>query len=192
MARWSGAPTSKAVVRAPDTAGPQTTTPTTSPTPASTPQQVDNAERGDLLVQGLWNRSTSCILDVRVTNTDAPSYLSASTSKVIERQEREKKKKYLEACLEERRHFTPYVVDCFGSLGEEARAVNQRLASKLARKWRVHYSVTMGYVNARISVAILRAVQLCIRGSRVPFRDQGSKVSAWEDGAGLNLFQCDQ
>jgi hypothetical protein len=30
--------------------------------------------------------------------------------KVLEAQDREKKKKYLEACLEQRRHFSPFMV----------------------------------------------------------------------------------
>ena len=103
-----------------------------------------------------------------------------------------KKKKYLQACLDQRRHFTPYVADCFGLLGEEAIAVNQRLAAKLAKKWKTPYTVTAGYVNARLSVAILRAVHQCIRGSRVPFRAQSTKRSTWDDGAGLYLFDCDR
>ena len=32
--------------------------------------------RGDVLIHGLYDRSTSCIIDVRFTDTDQPSYLS--------------------------------------------------------------------------------------------------------------------
>ena len=125
-----------------------------------------------------------------MTNTDAPSYLLLSPTTLLEQQEKEKKKKYLDACLKERKHFSPYVVDYFGLLGEEARAVNKRLAGKLAHKWKAAYSATCGYVNARVSIAIVRAVHLCIRGSRVPFRAASSKLPSWDDGAGLNLFEC--
>ena len=76
-------------------------------------------------------------------------------------------------------------------LGEEAISVNKRLASKLAVKWKSPYSATCGFVNARVSVAILRATHLCLRGSRVPFRHNSTKWSAWDDGAGLGLFRTE-
>ena len=159
---------------------------------SSTPNPYSNDkqfERGDILVHGLYDRSTSCIIDVRVTDTDQPSYLSSTPAKIILKQEREKKKRYLESCLEQRRHFAPYVVDTYGLLGEEAKAFNKRIASKLADKWQSPYSATMGFVNARVSVAIVRATHLCIRGSRVPYRHVSTKGSQWEDGAGLGLLQ---
>ena len=107
----------------------------------------------------------------------------------MSRQENEKKKKYLDACLEQRRHFSPYVCDTYGLLGDEATAVNKNLAKKLATKWNSPYSVTCGFVNARISIAILRATHLCLRGSRVPFRHNSTKWASWDDGAGLGLFK---
>ena len=159
---------------------------------SSTPNPYRNDkqfERGDILVHGLYDRSTSCIIDVRVTDTDQPSYLSSTPAKIILKQEREKKKRYLESCLEQRRHFAPYVVDTYGLLREGAKAFNKRIASKLADKWQSPYSATMGFVNARVSVAIVRATHLCIRGSRVPYRHVSTKRCQWEDGAGLGLLQ---
>jgi hypothetical protein len=44
--------------------------------------------RGDLLIRGLWVRGTDCIIDVRVTNTDAKSNLSKDPAKVLESQEK--------------------------------------------------------------------------------------------------------
>ena len=158
-------------------------------TSRANPPAGKDFERGDVLVHGLFDRNTSCIIDVRVTDTDQPSYLSTTPSKVLKSQERSKKKKYLEACLEQRRHFAPYVVDTYGLLGEEAKSLNKRLGSKLAEKWKSPYSAVMGFVNARVSVAILRATHLCLRGSRVPYRHISTKRSEWDDGAGLNLLR---
>ena len=146
-------------------------------------------ERGDVLIHGLYDRHTSCIIDARVTDTDQPSYLSSTPAKTIAKQEREKKQKYLETCLEQRRHFAPYVVDTYGMLGEEAKAFNKRIGSMLAAKWKSPYSAVMGFVNARVSIAILRATHLCLRGSRVPYRHISTKRSDWDDGAGLGMFQ---
>jgi hypothetical protein len=50
------------------------------------------------------------------------------------------------------------------------------------------YSVVREFVNARINLAILRATNLCIRGSRVPASKMSKQVQ-WHDGAGLGLFE---
>ena len=122
-------------------------------------------KRGEILIQGFWARGTDCILDVRVTDTDAKSYCKRLPAKVLETHEKEKKRKYLGACLERRRHFTPFVCSVDGLLGREATIFSKRPAAKLAVKWQRTYSEVCGYVNARLSIAIVRATHLCIRGS---------------------------
>jgi hypothetical protein len=57
-------------------------------------------------------------------------------------------------------------------------------------KWERPYSVVRGFVSARMSVAIVRATHLCLRGSRVPL-SQISRRPQWEDRAGLGLFKTD-
>jgi hypothetical protein len=46
--------------------------------------------RGDILVRGFWECGTDCIIDVRVTDTDAKSNLSKDPAKVLEAHENEK------------------------------------------------------------------------------------------------------
>jgi hypothetical protein len=123
-------------------------------------------ERGDLLIRGFWTAGTDCILDVRVTDTDSKSCCKRTPFKVLESQEKEKKRKYLGACLENRRHFTPFVLSVDGLLGREAKTFAKRLAVKLAGKWQKPYSQVCGYVKARLSTAAVRATHLCLRGSR--------------------------
>ena len=145
-------------------------------------------ERGDLLVRGLWARGTDCIIDVRVTDTDCKSQRSKDPMKVLENHEKEKKKKYLGPCLEQRRHFTPFVVSTDGLIGKEAKTLLRKLSSMIAEKSGKPYSQVCGYVNARVSIAIVRATHLCIRGSRVPTSQMSNRRPVWEDGAGLGLF----
>jgi hypothetical protein len=63
-------------------------------------------ERCDLQIRGFWARGADCILDVGVTDTDvtdtdAKSYCKRAPAKVLEQEEeKEKKRKYLEACLD--------------------------------------------------------------------------------------------
>ena len=144
-------------------------------------------ERGDVLVRGLWERSTDCILDVRVTDTDAKSYRAKSPKNVLAAQENSKKKKYLAPCLAQRRHFTPFVVSCDGLLGKEANHVLKNLASHLAHKSERPYSVVCAFMRARMSIAIVRATHMCLRGSRIP-TSQMSHRPTWFGHGGLGLF----
>jgi hypothetical protein len=146
-------------------------------------------ERGDVLIRGLWARGTDCIIDVRVTNLDAKSNISRDPDKVLEAHEKEKRKKYLKPCLDQRRHFSPFVVSTDGLLGKEAKTLLKKLSSVLSVKWGKPYSEVCGYVNARMSIAIVRATHLCLRGSRVPASRMSNRRPQWEDKAGLSLFR---
>jgi hypothetical protein len=148
-----------------------------------------NEDRGDILIRGLWARGTDCIIDVRITDVDAKSNRSKAPVKVLATHEREKKKKYLEACLEQRRHFSPFVVSTDGLLGKEAKTLLKKLSAQLAEKWEKPYSQVCGYVNARMSIAVVRATHLCLRGSRIPTSKMSRRLPQWEDKAGLGLFR---
>jgi hypothetical protein len=128
------------------------------------------------------------VVDVRVTDTDAKSYQSKTPAKVLEQHERAKKKKYLQPCLERRKHFTPFVVSADGLKGKEAKTMLKRISALLAKKWDKPYSVVCGYVNSRMSIAIVRASHLCLRGSRVPAGLISHRRPQWFDGAGLGLY----
>jgi hypothetical protein len=108
---------------------------------------------------------------------------------VLEVHEREKKKKYLEACLEQRRHFSPFVASTDGLLGKESPTLLKKLSELLTEKWEKPYSEIGGYVNARMSIAMVRATHLCLRGSRIPTSQMSNRRPQWEDKAGLRLFQ---
>ena len=145
--------------------------------------------RGDLLLRGFWGRGIDCIIDVRVTDNDAKSNISKDPAKVLDAHEKEKKRKYLKSCLEQRRHFTPFVVSTDGLIGKEAKTLLKKLSSLLADKWEKPYSVVCGYVNAQLSIAIVRATHHCLRGSRIPTSQMSDRRPQWEDKAGLGLFR---
>jgi hypothetical protein len=149
----------------------------------------DNDNKGDVLIRGLWEKGTDCIIDVRVTDTDAPSYIKTSPAKALETAERAKKKKHLQACLDQRRHFSPFVVSVDGLLGKEAKTILKVLASKMATKAGKPYSSVMGFVRARFSIAMVRATHICLRGSRTPTSRMSTRRPLWEDGAGIALLK---
>ena len=50
------------------------------------------------------------LFNIRVTDTDAQSYLNHPTKEMLETAENEKKKKYSKACAERRGSFTPLCI----------------------------------------------------------------------------------
>jgi hypothetical protein len=98
-----------------------------------------------------------CIIKVYVTNTDTKSNQSRDPTKVLEMHEWEKKKKYFKASLEQRHHFTPFMVSTDGLIDKEAKTLLKKLSSLLAEKWEKSYAKVCGYVNAQMSIAIVGA-----------------------------------
>ena len=118
-----------------------------------------------------------------VIDTDAQSYASRTVDAVLCSAEQEKKRKY--SAVEDRRaSFTPFVVSVDGVLGHDAQHLMKRLCDQIAVKWEKSHSEVMGWVRARMAFAILRATNLCLRGSRVKWRSG----HGMDDGAGLPHF----
>ena len=142
--------------------------------------------RGDVAVHGFWRRGATAIFDVRVTDTDAPYHRGQAPHKILAKQEREKKDKYVDACLARRRTFTPLVFSVDGLRGGEASAATKRLASRLSAKWKRTYSEVCGFVRSRLSITLVRTTSLCLRGARYP--TARANHATWDSGAGLSLY----
>ena len=91
------------------------------------------------MLRDLWQNGTYNVHNMRVVNTDAKSYWEKSLQKYLEEAEKSEKKMYLEHCLQQRIHFSPFVASVDGLLGVEATATLKRIASCLASKWRQSY-----------------------------------------------------
>jgi hypothetical protein len=135
------------------------------------------------------SKGTDCILDVRVTDTDATSYALKPSDKVLEAAEKLKKKKYLQACLEHRRHFTPFVVSVNGILGKYANTFLKVLAVHTATEAGKSYSNAMGHLRARMIIVIVRATHVCLRGSHIPTSQMCNRRPQWDDLAGMALLK---
>ena len=97
---------------------------------------------------------------MRVVNTDALTHHLKEPEKCLHKAEKGKKKMYMEACLQQRRHFSPFVASVEGLLGVEATATLKRIAIRLSTKWKKSYSKTCGYVKSTIAITLVRATQL--------------------------------
>ena len=143
-------------------AGPRDSTTSGTSPPEATEQ------KGDLLIRDLWANGTDSVYDMRVVNTDAKSYWGRTPAKCLEEAEKGKKKMYLEACLQQRQHFSPFVASVDGLFRVEATYTLKRIASSLASKWKQPYLKTCGYITSSITITLVRAMHRCIRGLRVP------------------------
>ncbi len=86
--------------------------------------------------------------------------------------------------MEERRgSFIPFVVSVDGYMGKEADMSLRRLADVLIGKWEKRYSSVIDWIRAYMSFAVIRATNLCLRGSRMKWRSIHGP--GFEDGGGL-------
>ena len=72
--------------------------------------------------KNLWQQGTDSVHDMRVVNTDRPTHKKKYPEKCLHEAERGKKKIYLEACLQQRWHFSPFVASVDGLLVVEVTA----------------------------------------------------------------------
>ena len=92
-----------------------------------TPAEV-SALVADLGIRGVCLPQTEALLDIRVTDADAPSYLTRSVGSVLAMAEEEKKQKFVSAVEARRGSFSPFVVMVDGVMGPEAVLFLRRLA----------------------------------------------------------------
>ena len=136
------------------------------------------ALRADLLIRGVWSPQETASFDIRVRDTEAKSYSNRNPEDVLESCADEKRRKYSKACHEKHIAFTPLIFSVDGMMARESKIFLRRLADRLATKWDKPYSIIMNWVKLRLNFAILRASNLCIRGTRSKWRS-----FRYEDGA---------
>ena len=82
--------------------------------------------------------------------------------------------------------FTPLSFSVLGLQGKECRAAVKCLGAKLADKWKRPYSMTVGFVNSRLAVALVRAASHCLRGTRDP--TSRPTQPTWDGGAAIAQY----
>ena len=171
----------------------------------ATATSSDPGLRLDLGIRAVWQPQVEALFDVRVIDTDAPSHCHRAPNAILESSSLEKKRMYKKA-VEDRRGtftpfvlsvdgllhkeashfltFTPFVLSVDGLLHKEASHFLKHMATALSSKWDKTYSITSSYVRSRLAFAGVRAVSLCLRGSRTKWRSG----LGFEDGAPLASF----
>ena len=98
-------------------------------------QDGSDALIGDISIRGVWQPQSTTILDVRVVDSDAPSYVRKPPLQILKTAEREKKSKYQEACNSIHSSFTPLCMTVDGLLAPETNFFLKHLADRLSTKW---------------------------------------------------------
>ncbi len=70
-------------------------------------------------------------------------------------------------------------------MSKDRNSFELRLGKRLAEKWGKAYSEVAGLLLCRMSIAVVRAVSMCIRASRNPVQ---SRRWSMDDGAALDLM----
>ena len=135
----------------------------------------DKGLRADIMARGVWSTQRTALFDTRVTDSDAASYVNRSISNHLRLEEHCKVQKYKFDCRRRRVDFTPLVLTADGSYAFQTLRLVRLLGSKLAQRWSQHYSTTMSWLRTRLSLALVRAVSHCIRGSRNPVKAYSTK-----------------
>eukprot|EP00957_Ditylum_brightwellii_P106906 8156289-Ditylum_brightwellii.AAC.1 len=101
--------------------------------------------------------------------------------------EKAKKEKYLDACLERRRTFTPMVYLADGMLGDEAEAAEKRMAALLDISMQREYSKMCSYVRSRMALALARSNTMMLCRAR-DHEGRFGRQPVMEDGAGMAML----
>ena len=139
--------------------------------------KIEKDARLDISARGFWMRGQKVFCDVRVFNPLTKCHRTKTLAKVHELNEKEKKVKYAARVVDvENGSFTPLVFSCFGGMSRECGLFYKRLSEKLAEKRNMPTSEATCYIRTKISFSLIKAVVLCIRGSRGS-RDKPCPVS---------------
>jgi hypothetical protein len=135
---------------------------------------ITDEARADIRARGFWCQQQNAYFDVRVFYPHASSYVHQNLPALYASMEKRKKREYNDRILQiEQGSFTPLVFATTGGMGQEATAALKKLASCLAEKRQEPYSQVLGLLRCRLSFALMRAANVCLRGSR-PIRLQHS------------------
>ena len=120
----------------------------------------------------VWERRQQTFLDLRIFDSDACRSLDKLLQQCHVINEQEKKRAYNERVLQiEHGTITPLVFPTYGSIGRECCTFYSRLSDLLSEKPDLPKSITMKWVHAKMSFALLKSSLLCLRGSQTVSRN---------------------
>ena len=145
--------------------------------------------RLDMKAGGFWTPGVTAFFDVRVTHVNCRSNQGKHTATIFKEQENEKKRKYNQRVMDvEMGTFTPLVFGTNGGMGLDCQNFLRTLANKLSTNNNEPYASVISWLQIQLSLAILRTVHRCVRGSRYPFKSREVSGDFILAVAGLHLY----
>jgi hypothetical protein len=130
-----------------------------------------NDARSDIRARGFWTEQQNAFFDIRVFYPHAVSYLSKDLGNLYKTIEQEKKRQYNDRINQvEHGTFTPLVFSSTGGMGIEASLFIKKLATMISSKRSDQYSRTLNLLRCRITFSLIRAANICLRGSKIRIR----------------------
>ena len=126
------------------------------------------------MVRGLWDFQVDAIIDVKIGDADADSYKYELMTALLSKWETIKKDKHGKHCHNQWKHFLPFVLSVDVMLGREALVVLSQLSRFTTDKREETLSQVWGWVNGRISIAVVGSYSRMMRGARLssPLRER--------------------
>ena len=90
--------------------------------------------RGDVMIRLLWDRQTNAIIDIKLSNSDADSYIFEPMVALLDWWEKIKKYKHSKHCHNQQKHFSPFFFSVDGILGSKSLVVLENLSQLIAAK----------------------------------------------------------
>ena len=147
------------------------------------PAADDPGLRLELGIRGVWQLQVEVLFDIRVIDTDTPSYRRHSPVSILDSGAFEKKRVYCSAVEDRKVNFTPFVLLLDGLLQREALHFVKHLSANLASRWEKPFPDVLAFFRSRILFALVRFASMCLRGSRIKWRSG----LGFDDGAPLQF-----
>ena len=120
----------------------------------------------DVRARGFWREGQNAFFDVRITNTNSESQRHLTSEKIFTKHEREKKRQYNNRIMNvEHSTFTPLVFSVNGGMAKEFLKFHKFVAGKIANKSGCRYEKVLSIIKCILSLLILCASLMCVRGS---------------------------
>ena len=148
--------------------------------------EKDKETRGESMVLFLWDRQADAIIDVKLGDADVNTYKYKPIESLLARWENIKKEKHGKNCHDQRKYFSPFVLSVEGVLAREALDVLSQSSRVMAEKREEPLLQVQGWVNGRITIAVVRSYSRMIRGSWLPSPLREREMD-WDTESGIGM-----
>ena len=90
--------------------------------------------RGDVMIRLLWDRQINAIIDIKLGNADADSYIFDPIVALLDWWEKIEKDKHSKHLHNQQKQFSPFFLSVDGILGSKSLVVLENLSQLIAAK----------------------------------------------------------